>query len=149
MHTSSHAHSHSQAHSPGMTRAPSFFACTPRVFRDGTLIGVYEPTSNLLKMALMIVCGVSPRTIVTANVLLHAAVVMGAVLVGHKLVLHVWRAAAQGLASAQGQSPPPSSSSSAAATMPKVSPPSNMALWMAASAVTFGCHPMRVEAVAW
>jgi len=120
-----------------MPHAPPF-AHAPRVFRDGTLIGVYEPTSNLLKMALMIVFGVSPRTIVTANVLLHAAVVMGAVLVGHKLVLHVWRAAAHGLASAQGQS-----------TMPKVSPPSNMAMWMAASAVTFGCHPMRVEAVAW
>ena len=33
------------------------------IFRDGTLIGVYEPASNLLKMALMATFGVSPRTV--------------------------------------------------------------------------------------
>jgi tetratricopeptide (TPR) repeat protein len=107
---------------------------------DGTLIGVFEPVSNVLKMLLGSLVGITARSVVTTNVVLHACVVGVSVVVSERLVLHVRRAYFEGMLDHH-----PSTSSSP----PPPPPPAILRPAMAASAVFFGCHPMRVEAVAW
>ena len=104
-------------------------------FTDGTLIGVYEPVSNVLKMLLGSVAGISPRSVVTTNVLLHACAVGWSVALSEDVVQHVHDSFRRGI--------DPKS------RLKSLLPSQTLRPALLASAVFFGCHPMRAETVAW
>ena len=100
------------------------------------------------------------------NVVLHGAVVMGAVLVSRRVVQHIWWATAQGVARTKfksdgrgrrdvstsgtfGMDRRLQAKNEREGTMGCDANESILTMWVSVSAAVFGCHPMRVEVVAW